>query len=449
MYSISPLDNRYYNKISDLSNYFSYNSWIKYRVYVELEYFSFLYKILPELNNIENAKMMEFSDIKNNINIATILELEKRIHHDIKAIEVYLREQYEQLNIGPTKYKEFIHFGLTSQDINSIAFSLQLKDCINECIIPKIKLIIQQLKSKSELWKDTVILALTHGQPAIPTTLGKEIMVFVERIEYCLDKLKNFKYYTKIGGAVGTLAAHYTTYPEIEWKEELTKFCKQLGLERWNTTTQITNYEDIIELSQILIRINSIFIDFSQDIWLYISNEIFVLNKISSEQVGSSTMPQKVNPINFENAEGNLKLANAGLDFFALKLPISRLQRDLTDSTVLRNYGVYLGHMLLALINIERGVNQLEPNVTQIQKQLDKSPEILGEAIQCLLRKHGIPNGYEIIRNLTQSKKYCSLEQFKTEILENINILNKLDTNDNLRNDIQNLSYEKYLGYFI
>jgi len=440
MYSISPLDNRYYNKISDLSNYFSYNSWIKYRVYVELEYFSFLYKILPELNNIENAKMMEFSDIKNNINIATILELEKRIHHDIKAIEVYLREQYEQLNIGPTKYKEFIHFGLTSQDINSIAFSLQLKDCINECIIPKIKLIIQQLKSKSELWKDTVILALTHGQPAIPTTLGKEIMVFVERIEYCLDKLKNFKYYTKIGGAVGTLAAHYTTYPEIEWKEELTKFCKQLGLERWNTTTQITNYEDIIELSQILIRINSIFIDFSQDIWLYISNEIFVLNKISSEQVGSSTMPQKVNPINFENAEGNLGISNALFVHMSLKCPVSRLQRDLTDSTVLRNLGPAFGHSVIAIKNIIIGLEKLEPNYQEIRKDLKNNEVVLAEAYQTIMRKHGVQDAYKKFKDFTRNHSQIQLKDLHEFIAS-------LDINDNIKKEMYKVVIENYTGY--
>jgi adenylosuccinate lyase len=445
MDTICPLDNRYYNKISELSNYFSLKSWISYRVYVELKYFAFLYNILPELRNINKSKLIEFININESVNIEAIIEIEKTIHHDIKAIEIYLRNQYDLLNIGPEKYKEFIHFGLTSQDINSVAFSLQLKESINECILPKINLIIQQLKTKSDLWKNVVILALTHGQPAIPTTLGKEIMVFVERLEYCQKKVENFKYYTKIGGAVGTLAAHYITYPDIKWKEELTKFCHQLGLERWNMTTQVSNYEDIIELSQILIRINSILIDFCQDIWLYISNEVFILNKITTSQVGSSTMPQKVNPINFENAEGNLKLANAGLDFFALKLPISRLQRDLTDSTVLRNYGMNLGYMQLALVNIEAGVEQLKPNTSQIQKQLDKSPEILGEAIQCLFRRYGIPNGYEIIRNLTQSKKYANLEEFKTEILKNENILYKTD----LIREIQNLSYNNYLGYFI
>ena len=363
--TLCPLDNRYYNKISILSKYFSYKNWIAYRLLIELKYYKFLYDLLPELyNNINIERINKFINIEGNTdNIESIINIEKEVHHDIKAIELFLRNQYVILDIGDIKYREYIHFGLTSQDINSVAFSLQLKDCITECILPKLNTIIHLLQNKSIQWNNIVILGLTHGQPAIPTTLGKEIAVFIERIKYCIERLENFKYYTKIGGAVGTLAAHYITYPDINWCEQFTNFCNDLGLYRWKTTTQITNYEDIIELSQILIRINNIFIDFCQDIWLYISNKIFILNKLTDKQVGSSTMPQKVNPINFENAEGNLKLTNAGLDFFVLKLPISRLQRDLTDSTVLRNYGMYLGYMLLAFINIEEGVNRLQPNI--------------------------------------------------------------------------------------
>jgi len=441
--SISPLDNRYADKITELLVYFSYKNWIEYRLFVELRYFDLLYTTFPDMQaNISVHKLEQFLSIENNANIEEVNQIEKTTLHDIKAIEIYMRKQYDILEVGPSKYKEFIHFGLTSQDINSMAFSLQIKDCMFGCICPKIDNLLDLLQEKCVAWQKITLKALTHGQPAIPTTLGKEIEVFIERLTYCYDKLKNFKYYTKIGGAVGTLAAHYSTYPNYNWREIFDKFCMSFDLCRWQNTTQITNYEDIIELTQILVRINNILIDFSQDMWLYISNRIFILNKESSSQVGSSTMPQKVNPINFENAEGNLKLANSGFEFFVSKLGISRLQRDLTDSTVLRSYGQYCGYMLLSLKNIMKGIGQLEPNIAEINTQLNHSPEIMAEAIQCILRKHGITNGYEIIRGLTQNEYFEDLEDFKRKILAKLD-----DIPSAVEGEILALSFSTYLGY--
>lgn len=441
--SICPLDNRYADKISELLIYFSYKDWIEYRLFVEIRYFKLLYDVLPDMKkNISSNKLELFLSIVDNANIEEIQNIEKTTFHDIKAIEVYMRKQYDVLEIGPSKYKELIHFGLTSQDINSVAFSLQLKDCMFGCMCPKIDNLLDLLQEKYLVWKKITLKALTHGQPAVPTTLGKEIEVFIERLTYCYDKLNTFKYYTKIGGAVGTLAAHYSIYPEYDWCKIFDKFCMTFELHRWQTTTQITNYEDIIELTQILIRINNILIDFCQDMWLYISNRIFILNKESSSQVGSSTMPQKVNPINFENAEGNLKLANSGFEFFVTKLAVSRLQRDLTDSTVLRSYGQYCGYMLLSLKNIMKGIRQLEPNIIEINRHLNLSPEIMSEAIQCILRKHGITNGYEIIRELTQHKCFDDLEDFKKKIIAKLH-----DTPIAIKEEIMALSFSSYLGY--
>ena len=450
MDSICPLDNRYFEQIRALSNFFSYNSWIKYRVKVELQYFKFLCGI-PTMGisiSKENLiKFMEIIDIIDIIEIEEILTIEKETLHDIKSIEIYLRRKYDRLEIGPPEYKEYIHFGLTSQDINSLAFSLQLKDCVKICLLPKYHSIIDLLKQKATEWNNIVFMALTHGQPAIPSTLGKELKVFIERLEYCIKRLDNFTYYTKIGGAIGTLAAHYKTFPTINWVSELEGFCVGMGLTRWEYTTQITNYEDIIEISQILTRINNILIDFSQDIWLYISSNIFLLKKETSGQVGSSTMPQKINPINFENAEGNLKLANAGLEFISSKLPISRLQRDLTDSTILRNYGVYIGYSLLSINNIEKGIKKLEPNRKEIKTQLDNHPEILAEAIQCIMRKNGIKDGYEIIRKLTQTHNFENLELFKQKIIISLELNTNTNTNTKLKQEILNLEYSNYLGF--
>jgi len=414
---LSPLDNRYAKQTRPITNYFSYEKWIQYRVHTELLYFTHLVEI-PSLNiniDIDAAKLREFTTL--DADTDEIIAIEKETHHDIKAIELYLRQEYIRLEIGDAKYMEFIHFGLTSQDINSVAFSLQLRDCIEECILPKYREVVFLLRQKSAEWSNVSIMALTHGQPAIPTTLGKEFGVFVERMDYCLRKLDGFAYHTKIGGAVGTLAAHYQTYPDVNWRESMDKFCENINLVRWQTTTQITNYEDIIDVSHILIMLNNILVDLCQDIWLYISNDIFILGKESAGQVGSSTMPQKVNPIDFENAEGNLKIANSGFNMVVFKLPISRLQRDLTDSTVLRNYGVHFGHTLLSLINIIRGIHKLKPNLPKIQAQLDSHPEIMAENVQCILRKHGIPDGYELMRNLTQTRQFSDLNQFKIEII--------------------------------
>jgi len=435
---ISPLDSRYKKYTRDLNKYFSYESWILYRVKIELLYFNFLWETLPELNkNITKEKLVLFIEAK--INVEDILTIEKDIHHDIKAIEVYLRNKYDELEIGPTKYKEFIHFGLTSQDINSMAFSMQFKDCIEHVIIDKITGIVNLLKNKSLEWSKIVMVSYTHGQPAIPTTIGKELYVYIERLNYCRKKLLYSNYYTKIGGAVGTCAAHYFCYPNIDWCEKLNVFCESLGFKRWQHTTQITNYEDIIEISQIMIRINNILIDLCQDMWLYISNETFKLHKENENQVGSSTMPQKVNPINFENAEGNLKMANNGFSFLVNKLPVSRLQRDLTDSTTLRNVGLYFGYMMVSLNNISQGINKLEPNLIQIKDNLHSNPLILAEAVQCLFRIHGVENSYEKIRMITQNVKYNNLEEFKNNLLE-------ITDNDILKKKIKKLEYDNYLG---
>ena len=456
LYCISPLDSRYSKSIEELQKYFSYESWIKYRVRFELLYFKFLYTTLSDDKEVGNTTKWNISSnnlerfVNQEINVTEILDIEKHIYHDIKSIELYLKRKYSEMDIGNTFHSELIHFGLTSQDVNSVAFSLQLKHSVETVLNSKISEVISLLKKKTNNWDSIVIPAYTHGQVALPTLLNKELDVFIDRINYSFNKLKEFNYYTKIGGAVGTLAAHYYCYPNIDWNSKLDSFCESIGLKRWSNTTQITNYEDIIEVSQIIIRVNNVLIDLCQDIWLYIGKGYFILHKENDDQVGSSTMPQKVNPINFENAEANLKLANNGFTFICNKLPVSRLQRDLTDSTILRNYGIYLGHSLLSYNNIIKGINKLEPNLDKIKNDLDSNPQILSEGIQSLLRVNNVSNAYDLIRVQTQNKNFENLEDFKSKIIENLPHELKADSEnrDSIINKINDLNFNNYLGKY-
>lgn len=443
--TLSPLDNRYYKDVMPLIPYFSYQAWIKYRVLVEVCYLSMLRETLNEIN-ISEEKISEWNNIMNDFGeqeVNEILEIEKTTHHDIKAIEIWLRKQYQKLEIGDPKYIEFIHFGLTSQDINSVAFSLQFKNSIEFFLTDELKKVCTKISNLGDEWIDIPMLALTHGQPAVPTTLGKEFRVFVTRLFFNVGELRRAKYITKFGGAVGNLNAHYATYPDLDWENIMNTFINKLNLARWDYTTQITNYDDIAHICNILKQINMVLIDLCQDIWLYVSRNYFNIRKENPDQVGSSTMPQKVNPINFENAEGNLKMANCGLSFIAEKLPVSRLQRDLTDSTVLRNIGTYLGHIAVALNNIMKGLNKLSPNLEIISTDLEKHPEILGEAVQCIFRKYGVSNGYNIVRMATQNIKFKSEESFLVKILE---VCRRENVPNDAIKDIQVLVVNKYIG---
>lgn len=454
--SISSIDSRYKRQVGELQTSFSYKAWIKYRCKVEVEYLIFIIDTLGNNNEIEineqdYQKLLKLKyDFNNNFtteDLNIILEYEKKTHHDIKSIEYWLRYKFNELDLNGSILCEFIHFGLTSQDVNSMAFSLQLKDTINSIIKPNIRELFNTLNLQIENWNEIIILGLTHGQPALPTSLGKEFRVYMERLTYIYEKIENFECITKFGGAVGNLNAHKFSYPHINWLDEMTEFCSKLGLKRWKYTTQITNYEDIAHFSHLLCEFNTILIDLCQDIWLYISRKYFILEKENKSQVGSSTMPQKVNPINFENAEGNLKLSTSGLEFIANKLCVSRLQRDLTDSTILRNYGVYVAHHILSIKNIVKGLNKLTPNLEIIKSDLERHPEIMGEAIQIILRKNGIKDGYNIVRECSQNMNFNSITDYKNSI---INYLKK--NIDNINTDIitmiENLQLEDYLGYY-
>ena len=456
--TISPLDNRYFSKVKEITDSFSYYNWVKYRLKVEIDYLVELVKVInSDDNNNENIHYKyttieiyhfsnEFKIKYQNFNLDElhiILDYEKNTRHDIKAIEYYICNFLDTLEPKYHKLKNLVHFGLTSQDVNSVAFSLQLKDCIINTIIPYINQIINKIDDYSNQWKDITIMAYTHGQPAIPTKLGKELMVYLTRLLYWFNYLKCFSYYTKMGGAVGNLNAHKLAYPFIDWETFFNKFVSKYHLIRWNKTTQITNYDDIVNLSSYIMNINNVLVDLSQDMWLYISKSYFGLKKTSIDQVGSSTMPQKVNPIDFENAEGNLKISNSGLNMLISKLPVSRLQRDLTDSTVLRNMGVYLAHSLLSYKNILSGLNKLTINEMVIKEDLESHPECLSEAIQILMRVYNIDDGYNIIRLATQNKRFTSLNDFKNEIIKYLND-NQINYPDILKEKIKDLTLYNY-----
>jgi adenylosuccinate lyase len=453
--SISPLDNRYFDKIKELSHYFSYKAWVFYRLLVEVDYLKSLVSLFCEKKDenyyIEPEKQIKLFALLDNYTenywetdntMNDILDIEISTKHDIKAIEYSIANYLHNTpNTEYWKYSNLIHFGLTSQDVNSVAFSLQLKSSMDEVILPMISTINTNLFLAYVNWKDITMLAYTHGQPAIPTKLGKELNVFSTRLSFWILKLKKFTFYTKIGGAVGNLSAHKFTYPDINWNEFFDKFIQDYDMKRWKFTTQITNYDDIIELFSILQNINNVLIDYCQDMWLYISKKYFTLKK-TDEQVGSSTMPQKVNPIDFENAEGNLKLANAGLSLLISKLPVSRLQRDLTDSTTLRNVGTYMAHCLLAYKNIMAGINKLEANIEEIKKDLEEHPECMSEAIQMILRKHNVNNGYDIVRKATQNKSFRDLEHFKEVVIQELE--NRSIRTEGIINKINELEYTNY-----
>ena len=404
--AISPIDGRYSEKTKELQEFYSEYALIKYRVFVEIQYFiALIQHPLPELADFEEDKVDKLNDIFENFNLQDALyikNIEKTTNHDVKAVEYFLKEKFDALGIS--RYKEFIHFGLTSQDINNTATPLLLKHSIEQIYIPFFKELRNTLNELAADWGGVPMLARTHGQPASPTRLGKEIKVFVERLDNQMTLLQQVPYKAKFGGATGNFNAHAITYPAINWKTFGDHFVSEyLGLERLQFTTQIAHYDNIAATFQALKRINTILLDFVKDIWTYISMDYFKQKTIKGE-IGSSAMPHKVNPIDFENAEGNLGLANAIFTHLADKLPISRLQRDLTDSTVLRNVGVPVGHTLIAFKSIKKGIGKLLLNESKLNADLEANWMVVAEAIQNVLRRDGYEKPYEALLNLTRGK---------------------------------------------
>jgi len=438
--SISPIDGRYSNKTSLLQNYFSEFALIRYRVYVEIKYFIELskYKIKP-INEISENDLKSVVNIIEKFNegdAERIKEIEKRINHDVKAVEYFIKEEFDK--IGLKNYKEYIHFGLTSQDINNTAVPLMIKDSLNKVIIPSFEETIKKISEKSIYMKDIAMVARTHGQSATPTTFGKEFMVFKERLNKQLDMLKIIPNNGKFGGASGNLNAHYVSYPDIDWDRFSDKFLKSIGLERSKPTTQIEHYDNMAAIFHNLSRINTILIDLCRDIWHYISIN-YLIQKVNKKEVGSSAMPHKVNPIDFENAEGNLMLANSQFIFLAEKLPISRLQRDLTDSTVSRNIGVPFAHTKIALESLFKGLKKIDINKEVISRDLDKNWAVVSEAIQTILRREKIEKPYELLKDLTRGNNGIT----KSSITK---FINKLPLNESVKKELLSITPSNYLG---
>ena len=439
--ALSPLDGRYRSKIESLVPYFSELALFRYRVWIEIEYFIALCEIpLPALTSFPKEKYESLRQLYQSFNendAIKIKEIEKKINHDVKAVEYYIKEKFT--SFGLSIYQEFIHFGLTSQDINNTATPLSLKHAFENSVYPSIKTTIQKLEELADEWKYIPMLARTHGQPASPTTVGKELFVFVERLENQLILLKKIPFTAKFGGATGNLNAHYVAYPTIDWIEFSNQFIQTVGLERNQYTTQIEHYDHIAALCDAMKRIGTILIDLNRDIWQYISMNYFS-QKINSNEVGSSAMPHKVNPIDFENAEGNVGIANALFEFLAAKLPISRLQRDLTDSTVLRNLGVPFGHFLLAIQSLEKGLSKLELNKSEIEKELENHWEIIAEAIQTILRRESYPEPYEKMKTLTRKN-----EKITKELLHQF--IDSLDIKNEIKTELKKITPSNYIGY--
>jgi adenylosuccinate lyase len=405
--AVSPIDGRYRNKTVSLAPFFSEEALIKYRVLIEIEYFIALCEVpLPQLKEIDKGVFESLRNIYKNFSTQDALwikETEKTTNHDVKAVEYFIKEAFEKL--GLSSYKEFIHFGLTSQDINNTAIPLSTKEAFENIYLPSLIALISKLKELSVEWRNVPMLAKTHGQPASPTRLGKEIGVFVERLEEQMRLLFNIPFAAKFGGATGNYNAHHVAYPQIDWKQFGSNFVEEnLGLHHSFPTTQIEHYDHFAAFFDALKRINTIIIDLDRDIWTYVSMEYFK-QKIKAGEIGSSAMPHKVNPIDFENSEGNLGMANAIFEHLSAKLPLSRLQRDLTDSTVLRNIGVPMGHTLIAFESTLKGLNKLLLNEPKFHEDLEKNWAVVAEAIQTILRREGYPNPYEALKGLTRTNE--------------------------------------------
>ncbi len=423
--AVSPIDGRYHKATEALSEYFSEFALIKKRVFIEIEYFIELCTIIPFLKKIKEPAFEAIREIHEKFCLADaqkIKEIEKTTNHDMKAVEYFLREKFEELKLG--EYKEFIHFGLTSQDINNTALPLLIKEAQMNVMLPMLNNLLDKLNTMAKEWKDIPMLARTHGQPATPTRLGKEMCVFAERLESQLSHFNYIDFEGKFGGATGNLNAHYVAYSEKDWRGLADKFLERLGLKRQQCTTQIEHYDNLAAYFDTLKRINTILTDFCRDIWLYVSMEYFK-QKIVKGEVGSSAMPHKVNPIDFENAEGNLGLANALFEHLSAKLPISRLQRDLSDSTVTRNIGVPMAHMLISLKSISRGIDKLIVNEKKIIADLDSNWAVVAEAIQTILRRENYPDPYNALKELTRNNQLITKETLH-EFINTLNVSKKV-----------------------
>lgn len=437
--AISPADGRYFETVKPLSPYFSEYGLIRYRVQIEIEYLLALSGLLPELKDFPADMISEVRKIYKDFSMEdalSIKEIEKTTNHDVKAVEYFVKQKLEALKLASVK--EFIHFGLTSQDINNTAIPLSLKEFLTQAYQPLLDEVIALLNKQSKEWGDVAMLARTHGQPASPTRLGKEIAVFSTRIDKQLSLFKSIPFSAKFGGATGNLNAHQVAYPEIDWHKFSNEFCHQLGLVRSFPTTQIEHYDNLAAMFDNLKRINTILIDLCRDMWQYVSMEYFK-QKIKEGEIGSSAMPHKVNPIDFENAEGNLGFANAIFEHLSAKLPISRLQRDLTDSTVLRNIGVPMAHTYVAFKSILKGLSKLELNKTAIDQDLENNWAVVAEAIQTILRKEGYPNPYEALKNLTRKNEKITRKSIS-------DFIDGLDVKAELKKKLKEITPFTYTG---
>ncbi len=444
--AISPVDGRYRGKTEPLADYFSEYALIRYRIRVEIEYFIALCELpLPQLASFPRALFPQLRAIYQEFDVAgaeRVKEIESVTNHDVKAVEYYIKEQIDKLSEtghSLAAYKEFIHFGLTSQDINNTSVPLSLKEALTDVFVPQLEELVNQLRLYAEEWQTVPMLAKTHGQPASPTRLGKEVMVYVYRLSEQLESLRNCPLSAKFGGATGNLNAHHVAYPDYDWRTFANQFVSEkLGLQREQFTTQISNYDSLAAVFDAIRRINTIIIDLDRDFWMYISMEYFK-QKIKAGEVGSSAMPHKVNPIDFENSEGNLGIANALLQFLAQKLPVSRLQRDLTDSTVLRNVGVPMGHSIIAIQSTLKGLRKLILNEQKLQDDLENNWAVVAEAIQTILRREAYPQPYEALKALTRTNQKITAETIH-------DFINTLQVSDAVKAELLAITPATYTG---